>query len=57
MFFWIKTFSHKLLQGLHTWTTVSSDLGVGEALFAIGEQITHMNNVIKELISLEVIFM
>jgi len=26
-------------------------------LFAIGEQITHMNNVIKELIYLEVIFM
>lgn len=57
MFFWIRTFNCKLLQGLHTWTTVAPDLGVGEALFAIGEQITHMNNVIKELIYLEVIFM
>lgn len=56
MFFWTNTFNHKLLQGLisllHTRTIMAPDLGVEKALLAIGGQIKHKNNVVKECISL-----
>lgn len=56
MFSWTNAFNHKLLQGLisllHTRTIMAPDLGVGKALLAIGGQIKHKNNVVKECISL-----